>query len=374
MNPRDYRQWTPLVTKGGRAIPGLGLFVNIDPKSAKKAVPIIGGGDKEKPAPKLEIPGATAPKPGAKILSPGAPQNPGGKLVTPGGLVNPSGKPVSAPENPGVFLGSTPKPKIEAPSAPKLGGGLVAPGPQPNPKAKLITPGSETPKTSGSLVRTPHDKPMQPTKQLVDLQGRPASSHLTEGPGAAKPTPKLVAPGSESSKPSGPLVKPTVVGGQGKQQTAGAEAVQKLDQQKKEAQAKVQPQDGSGGPQQPGKPLAAAGKPEKGKPEKKKTAGPRISGPNIAGGIAQGAMYSNLAAPMSAAAMDAAGALQGLTSTGTRHERDRDSRTGIAQRHEMVRQGDMAARSQQSSMLKRSQTAREDSVRVRPGLRLYVNG
>jgi hypothetical protein len=110
--------------------------------------------------------------------------------------------------------------------------------------------------------------------------------------------------------------------------------------------------------------------PSKESKEKKKQAGPRIAGPNIAGGVAQGAMYSNLAAPFSAAAMDVAGGLQGLTSTGSRHEMARDMRTGIAQRHEIVRQGDVAMRAAQ---LRRSQTPREDTVQVRPGRRSYLH-
>lgn len=383
MDPRVYRQWTPPLRKGGRAIPGLGLFVNADPDYAEKAVPIIGEGEKEKPTPKLVVPGA-APKPTAKILSPGEPQKPSGKLVVPGaatpkaeaGLVSPHGRPVSAPPPSPAFQGSLPKPRPSAPP-PKLGGGLVTPGPQPRPEAKLITPGAAAPKTSGSLARTPYDKPMQPDKPLVDPSGRPISSRLTEGPGAAKPTPKLVVPGAETPKTSGSLVAPSgVVGGRGKQQTAGVETLQEAATKKEAAkrqhaeQVEQQFMD-AGPPSQPSTPaVSTQGKEGKGKEGKERPSRARILGPNWTGGLTAGSIYSNLNAPFSALAMDVAGGLQGLTGRGTRREQARDLRTATAQRHELVRQGDAAARAAQ---LRRSLIPREDTVQVRSGKRLFIN-
>ena len=240
MDPRIYRQCDLPVMEGDRSVPGLGLFLEADLVSARKAVPIIGG-EKEVETPKLTLPGA-APNPSAKLATTGATPKPSAKLATTGatpkaeaGLVGPSGSPVSAPK-PEVFQGSTLKPKIEGAAAPKLGGGLVAPGSQPNPNAKLIVPG--TVGTSGSLSQTPYDKPMQSDAKLVDPQGLEVSSRLTEGPGAAKPTPNLAMPGAESKGTSGSLVKPTGVTG-GKQETAGAQMLRQeasaAEQSKKDA-------------------------------------------------------------------------------------------------------------------------------------------
>lgn len=463
MDPRAYRQWSPPVRKGGRAVSGLGLFVNADPESAKKAVPIIGEDKKDAPTPKLVTPGA-APKPSAKILTPGAPQQPSGKLITPGakpkaetGLVGAKGQPISAPK-PEVFQGKTVRPKPEAPPK-QPGAGLVAPGPQSKPDAKLVIPGATTPKTSGSLARTPHDKPMQPDKPLVDPHGREVSSKLTAGPGAAKPSPKLAIPiESMPKRPRSGKIEtsfPSSARSGSKttaedvQWSAAIESAKKREATAAGHEARSRPLDFKPKPQAPAEApkskdvqatetaqaLTAATTPEerklmaaggmkdpkstpesgpltsqqkkmmaassggggagggktgaggattttassetKGDGKKTSTGGPQISGPGLMSGVTTGMMYSNLNAPLSAATMDAAGALQGLTSTGTRHERDRDARTGIAQRHEVVRQGDAQARAQaratQSAMKNASMAPREDSARVRSGLRSYVN-